>query len=361
MIYELISDTLFTAWDILMDVAPWLIVSFIAAGLIRQFLSPEKFQNALGNRKLAAVIKATLSGMLLPICSCGVIPLGLGMYYTGAYLGPTLAFMVATPIINPAAVLLAYGLLGPKIATIYLAAGFLVPVLIGMAGNFLAGKEIHAPGMGTQIEQARFDAEEHDPNWQKIRAGLKWGLVELGTMVSKYIIFGVVLAGIMIAAVPQHIIQGYLGHPGMVSILGIAVVGSVIYVCAVGHIPFVAALVASGAAPGIAITFLMTGAATNIPELISIYKMIGKRAVIIYSSLVVTGSMIIGWYTNQWLLPGFVPFYDLDKSRHAIGLANRLIVSVPEPIQVICSIMILLLFLRAHKSVLSVFWKKAAA
>lgn len=358
---QMILDIFYTAWDILKDVSPWLVASFIMAGLLRQFLNPVKFQRALGNRGLSAVIKATLSGMLLPICSCGVIPLGLGMYYTGAYLGPTLAFMVATPIINPAAILLAYGLLGPKIATVYLVAGFLVPVLVGMVGNFFSGKEIHAPGMENPVEPLDFDVQEDLTILTKISMGFKWGLFELGTMVGKYIVFGVALAGVLIVATPHHIIQGYLGNPGMISILGIAVIGSIIYVCAVGHIPFVAALVASGAAPGVAITFLMTGAATNLPELISIYKMIGKRAVMIYSSLVVSSSMVIGWLTNKWLLPGFVPFYNLDKSQQAIGVANRLIISVPDVVQTLCSIIILLLFLRAYKSFLSVFHRKVEA
>ncbi len=358
---QLITDILLTAWDILGDVSPWLVASFIMAGLLRQFLDPAKFQRALGNRGLPAIIKATLSGMLLPICSCGVIPLGLGMYYTGAYLGPTLAFMVATPIINPAAILLAYGLLGPQIATIYLAAGFVVPIVIGMVGNMFAGDEIHAPGMDVQIERSSLEGEEAISISEKMLIGFKWGMFELGTMVGKYIVFGVLLAGILIAAIPQHLIQGYLGNPGMISILGIAVLGSVIYVCAVGHIPLVAALVATGAAPGVAITFLMTGAATNLPELISIYKMIGKRAVVIYSSLVVFSSLIIGWLTNQYLLPGFVPFYNLDKGQSAIGMANRLIVSVPEPIQVVCSIIILLLFLRAYKPFITTFWQKVEA
>lgn len=358
---QMLLDILYTAWDILKDVSPWLAGSFIIAGLLRQFLNPVKFQRALGHRGLSAVVKATLSGMLLPICSCGVIPLGLGMYYTGAYLGPTLAFMVATPIINPEAILLAYGLLGPRIATVYLAAGFLVPVIIGMAANFFSGKEIHAPGMESPVEPADFDAQEDIPFFRKISMGFSWGVFELGTMVGKYIVFGVALAGIIIVATPHHIIQGYLGNPGMISILGIAVIGSVIYVCAVGHIPFVAALVASGAAPGIAITFLMTGAATNLPELISIYKMIGKRAVMIYSSLVVSSSIVIGWLTNKWLMPGFMPFYNLDGNQSAIGLANRLIISVPDSVQTICSIIILLLFLRSYKSYLSVFRKKAEA
>lgn len=361
MLPRLISDIMLTAWDILKDVSPWLVISFITAGLLRQFLNPAKFQKALGNRRLPAIVKATLSGMLLPICSCGVIPLGLGMYYTGAYLGPTLAFMVATPIINPAAILLAYGLLGPGIATIYLAAGFTVPILIGVIGNWLGGGEIHAPGIQTPVEQVRFEEQQSISTGRKLLMGLNWGVFELGTMVGKYIVFGVALAGILIAAVPQHVIQGYLGHPGMISIFGIAVIGSIIYVCAVGHIPFVAALVASGAAPGIAITFLMTGAATNLPELISIYKMIGKRAVAIYSTLVVLFSLTIGWLANQCLLPDFVPFYNLDKSRQVIGLANRLIVSVPDFIQTVCSLIILLLFLRAYRSAWTLFLKKVEA
>lgn len=358
---HIIYDIVYTSFDILCDVSPWLIASFVLAGILRQFLDPSTFQRALGNKGFFAVIKATLSGMLLPICSCGVIPLGLGMYYTGAYLGPTLAFMVATPIINPAAVLLAYGLLGPKIASIYLLAGFLVPVLIGVLANLFAGDEIHAPGMETQINQTDFDAQENIPMGKRLLIGLNWGVFELGNMVSKYIVFGVVLAGILIAAVPPHIIQSYLGDPGMVSIFGIAAMGAVVYVCAVGHIPFVAAIVASGAAPGVAITFLMTGAATNLPELISIYKMIGKRAVLIYTSLVVSSSLIIGWLTNQWLGRDFIPHYNLGETKEIVGVANWLILSVPQPVQTASSIVILALFLRAYKPFFTNLIRKKAS
>ena len=123
-----IGRILQTSLDVLNDVSPWLIISFMVAGGMHHLLNPARLQHLLGNRRMSTLIKATLSGMMLPICSCGVIPLGLGLYYTGAYLGPTLAFMVATPIINPAAVLLAYGLLGPQLATIYLVSGFCVPI-----------------------------------------------------------------------------------------------------------------------------------------------------------------------------------------------------------------------------------------
>jgi hypothetical protein len=152
---------------------------------------------------------------------------------------------------------------------------------------------------------------------------------------------------VIIALVPPQYIQRYLGDPGMISIIGVAVLGAIMYVCAVGHIPLIAALVASGAAPGVAITFLMTGAATNLPELVSIYKLIGKRAVAIYACMLTGLSIVIGFFANWLLMPGFVPFFNLDKSRNIVGAANLLILSVPKPIQYLCSLIVILLCLYA--------------
>ena len=343
MIFEMLQKIFEICLQILNDASPWLILSFILAGLLHNLLKPERLQRHLGNRKSSSLVKATLSGMLLPICSCGVIPLGLGLYHTGAYLGPTLAFMVATPIINPAAVLLAYGLLGPSIATIYLVAGFTVPFLVGLLGNFFGGNELQAPGMIPGLEALELPMEEPVSFSQKLISGLEWGFLDLGILVSKYILIGVLFAGLIIALVPSAYIQQYLGNSGMVSILGIALIGAVMYVCAVGHIPFIAALVASGAAPGVAITFLMTGAATNLPELISIYKMIGKRTVAIYMVSVVTLSVLIGLFTNRILLPEFAIPVPTGAVSPLVSLANRFIVSVPAALQYACSLLILCL------------------
>lgn len=344
---EPIERVISTSFEIFNDVSPWLVISFIAAGLVHSLINPERFQRMLGNRNMSSLLKATISGMLLPICSCGVIPLGLGMYYTGAYLGPTLAFMVAAPVINPAAILLAYGLLGSEIATIYLLSGFIIPMLTGWVGNLIAGPEIQAPGVSQQIGARQLEVDEHVGLRKKLLSGLNWGFKELGVMVSKYVVLGILLAGLIISIVPPVYIQRYLGNPGMISVSGIAVLGAIMYVCAVGHIPFIAALVASGAAPGVAITFLISGAATNLPELISIFKMIGKRAVAIYTVMLVGLSMMIGLLTNKVLLPGFVPHFNLDENRRIVGIANQLIFSVPQPLKYLCSAIVFSLFVYA--------------
>ena len=329
--------------DILNDASVWLIASFALAGVLHNVLRPDLLQRMLANRKVSSIVRGTVSGMLLPICSCGVIPLGLGLYYSGAYLGPTLAFMTATPIINPAAVLLAYGLLGPQIATIYLAGGFIVPFMVGLLGNALAGEELRAPGIEEGRASARVDAGEEIGFRRKMASGLVWGFMELGVMVSRYIVLGVLLAGLIITVVPKEIIQEYLGNPGMISLAGIALLGAIMYVCAVGHIPFIAALVAGGAAPGVAITFLMTGAATNLPELISIYRMIGKRATAVYAVTMIGMSILIGYIANVLLLSDFIPFFNHERTAAMVGFANRLIWVGPKPLRYLCSGAILVL------------------
>ncbi len=261
MIIYYIKKILLTSINLLNGASTWLIFSFILAGFLHNILAPDKFQKMLGNKKISSLIKATLSGMLLPICSCGVIPLGLSLYYSGAYLGPTLAFIASTPIINPIAVFLSYGLLGPKIATIYLVVGFTVPLIIGAIGNKLGGgPELKAPGGVEEQIQKRMEEIELEEDqisiFEKIKmGGMLWSFSDVAVAVSKYVIPGMLLAGILLVLVPQEFIQQYLGSPNAVSILGIAVIGCIMYVCAVGHIPFIAALVASGAAPGVAITF----------------------------------------------------------------------------------------------------------
>mgnify|MGYP000417594315 FL=1 len=303
-----------SSWNMLNSSSGWMIFSFIVAGVLHEFLKPEKVQKtAIGSSRVSGVFWTTISGMFIPICSCGTIPLGISMYYSGAYLGPTLAFMTSTPMINPIALLLAFGLLGKEVAIIYLITGFVAPMIIGIVANRFAKDELHIEMKRQKDEAAiQIDTDEEDGSepmiqlefeepgfWEKIKSGLRWSLTELSVTISKYTVTGMLIAGVLFNIVPQSFIQDYLGNPGFVSLFGITVVAALMYVCAVGHIPFIAALVASGAAPGVAITFLMAGAGTNIPELLTISKTIGKRAMFMYFGMVVVISNICRLYYKQ--------------------------------------------------------------
>lgn len=343
----IITTTLMAAADILNGASVWLVLSFVLAGLIHALVSPDRLQRALGNSRFSTLAKATVSGMLLPICSCGVIPIGLSLYYSGANLGPTLAFMTATPIINPAAVILAYALLGWKIATIYLVAGFVVPMITGVIGNRFGGSSLRAPGLENGPQSSAPAISHATPLKARLVAGQRWGFGELGLMVSRYVLVGMLLAGAIIALVPQSFIQAYLGNAGALSLGAGAVLGAIMYVCAVGHIPFTAALVASGAAPGLALTFLMTGAATNAPELLSIWKLMGRRPALIYALTLIGASFVVGGVANTILGPSFVPVFDTSGSQGAVGVVSALTAWAPAALEWVCSITVAMMGLYA--------------
>ena len=339
-IITFIKDVVLSALSMLNSASPWILVSFGVAGLIHEFVGTDMMKKAnIGSTKLSGLLSMTLTGMCLPICSCGTIPLGISMYYSGAYLGPILTFMTSSPMINPIAIILSLGLLGPKITLIYVLMGFFCPLLIGIIGNKLGGEELYyKPAYEKQEPKIKLMMQKRSVG-RRIKTGVRWAFTELAMAVSKYTVSGMLIAGVLFTVVPQGAIQRYLGDPGMVSLLGITVVAALMYVCAVGHIPFIAAIVASGAAPGVAITFLTAGCATNIAELISIRKTIGKRAVALYSISVIILSQVGGLLANI-LLPDFQPVLDFDKATNSISSANVFLVEFPEWVQTICSMVL---------------------
>ena len=336
-VINFIKDVFLSAISMLNSASPWMIFSFAIAGVIHEFVGPERMKKtSVGSTSFMGLIWATVTGMIVPICSCGTIPLGISMYYSGAYLGPVLTFMTSGPMINPIAVILAFGLLGKEITLIYIFTGFFGPLLIGMIANRLAGDELYYKPAYEQ-SASRIKLQTMEPSFgEKVVKGLRWSFTELAVTIGKFTVSGMLIAGTLFTVVPQTAIQRYLGDPGMVSLLGITVVAALMYVCAVGHIPFIAALVASGAAPGVAVTFLMAGCATNIAELINIRKLIGKRAVRLYSLSVIILSEIAGYATNK-LLPDFKPVLNYDAVTHSITNANKLIIEFPGWLANICS------------------------
>lgn len=341
------KDILLTSISLLNGTSGWLVFSYIVAGLLHDIISPVRFHKHLGNTKISSIFKVTISGMCLPICSCGTIPLGISLYYSGAYVGPTLAFMASTPVLNPIALILSFGLLGKELTLINIAAGFLLPFIIGIIGNKFCGSEISKPSLEEEIMAISLDSDEKVPLLEKFKSGLHWAVNDLAVVLSKYVVLGMLFGGFILTAFPNSFIQRYLGNPSMLSLWNVAVLGAFMYVCAVGHIPFIAALIASGASPGAAITFLMAGSATNFPELLSIYKMIGKKTAVIYGVVISAFALIVGYLTNLWLMPGFEPVINYNRIDSTIERANKLLFTIPEPLKYLCSFIVFLFFLKA--------------
>lgn len=330
------SLTLFTqvSGSILLESGVWIVISLLVGGLVHEFLPSSRFKNHLNRPGPTAMLGAVSLGAVLPICSCGVIPLAISLYRSGVRLGPVMAFAVATPIINPAAVILSFALLGPHISLAYIVLGLVLPLLVGTLCDRWGTPFAPTPTVdttdccSTQATTAGCcEAEAVLPlqaPGQRLRQGLSWGLFTLGPAIGFYLAIGIVLAGLLNSLVPQSWMEQYLGGQALVGLLAAAVFGASIYVCAVAHIPLVASLLAAGAGPGAAIVFLVTGTATNLPELIALYKTIGRRTVLIYIIALVLASLLAGFLVNLWLLPDFEPAFDPVKSLELVTQGERL-------------------------------------
>lgn len=306
-----------TAWSIGIESAPWVVLSLLVGGLVHEFVASSRLRQQLNRRGFAGLAGAVLLGALLPICSCGVIPLAVSLYRSGIRTGTVMAFTAATPIINPAAVILAFALLGPKITTAYILLGLGLPIVLGMVTERWGDPAVAVTAPAAVPPSAQDNLGHTQPVWyQRVWRGLRWGIVELGPSIGFYLLIGILLAALLMTFVPPDWTSRFLGGNALLGLFAVAILGACIYVCAVANIPLAAALLAAGAGPGAAIVFLVTGTATNLPELLALYNTIGRRTVIIYVVTLIVASFITGVLVNLWLLPGFVvtvdPLHSLD-------------------------------------------------
>lgn len=321
------------AAGLLQEAGFWIVVSLVAGGLIHEFMDTGRVQRAMRKSGGAGVLASMALGAMLPLCSCGVIPLTVSFYLGGVRLAAVIAFTIATPVINPAAVILTYALLGPKLTLAYVAFGLSAPVLVGYMAERWGNTRMNPLAVRLQscccpdtVSAPRASAPSMIV---RIVRALRWGFNELGPTLGFYIGIGIALAAVLGVLVPQDWISSHLGgNAPLVSLLMVAVFGASVYVCAVAHIPLVAAMLAAGAGPGAAIVFLVTGPATNLPEMVALQRVLGTRTVAIYVGGIVTLSILGGWLVNLWL-PDYRPIMDPLASIEFGDIAAHLTPIIP--------------------------------
>jgi uncharacterized membrane protein YraQ (UPF0718 family) len=180
------------------------------------------------------------------------------------------------------------------------------------------------------MQAAGENAHPHRPSFraQCLRA-VNWGFYDLGLPVTKYIFYGILVATTIFLAVPASFVAAYLGNPGLLSYGSTVLLGAAMYVCSVGHIPVVAALIAMGANPGVALTFLLSGVATNLPELVSISRLLRLRVALLYAGGLICVSVLAGILVN--VLPVDVKaVLATQEPNPAAGIARSITIVVPD-------------------------------
>lgn len=137
MIIEFFFSVAGECWTILLESSPYILFGFLAAGLLKSFLPEETVARHLGRNSTAAVIKASLFGVPLPLCSCGVIPAAIGLRKQGASKGASAAFLVSTPESGVDSIAITWALLDPVMTVVRPLAAFLTATVTGLLINRL--------------------------------------------------------------------------------------------------------------------------------------------------------------------------------------------------------------------------------
>jgi len=264
--------------------APYLFLGFAVAGLLSVLVSKTWIEQHLGGQGVKPVVKATLLGIPLPLCSCGVIPVAASLRQHGGSKGATSAFLLATPQTGVDSILATYGLLGPIFAIIRP----IVALVTGIAGGVFVNRSDkdesqQATATNTQLQSTSCSSMSANPAMsltKRAASALHYGLIRLPGHIAKPLILGVFIAGALTTLIGEDALAPWLGHP-VYGLLVMMAIGIPLYVCATGSIPLALGFMYLGATPGAALVFLITGPATNAATLSVTWKMLGKSAAII--------------------------------------------------------------------------------
>jgi uncharacterized membrane protein YraQ (UPF0718 family) len=286
-------------WDTVGEMSPYLLFGFLVAGILSVLISQRIVERHLGGRGIWPLLKASVLGIPLPLCSCGVIPVSMSLHKHGASKGSTISFLLSTPQTGVDSIFVTLSLLGPIFA-IFRPLLALVTGLVGGGLVDIFGQE--QPKSQTAIQECTDECCRDGKVSARLAGGLKYGFVTLPRDIGKAMLVGLIVAAIISAVVPDNFFAERLGT-GIFAMVVMMLLGIPVYVCATASVPVAAALILKGLTPGAALVFLMTGPATNAASLVTVWKTLGRRTAITYL-FTVAGCALLGGILLDYLAGG---------------------------------------------------------
>ena len=365
--------------------APWLLLGLFIAGLIQVYVPTDMMSRHLGEEGIGSATKAAFIGAPLPLCSCGVIPAGLGLRKAGASRSATTSFLVATPETGVDSVSLSYALLGPFMAIVRpitaIVSAIVAGVLVGKDDHQVstldgeqqssccaskkeqgenakkqnteqtksaeqttnASQDNEAAGCcGSKHSHSHSHSHQHQEQpsstvGQKLTSAFKYSTQNMIDDTATWLLIGLFFAACIQTFVPGDFLAKW--GSGLLAMTVMVLVSIPMYICATASTPIAAGLLLSGVSPGAVLVFMMAGPATNIATLGVVAKALGRRAVVAYLIGVIGTAFVAGWLTDY-----LVAAYGFNVAP-MVGHEHQML---PDWLVVGSSILLALLMLRSY-------------
>ena len=267
-------------------------------GIVRSFFTQARTRKYLaGKRESTGNVMASLLGIVTPFCSCSAVPLFIGFVQAGVPLGVTFSFLIASPMVNEIALVLLYGLLGWKVAAIYLVSGLVIAIVSGwVIGRFKLEHWIE--GWVQELRAGEAVVVEETLTWRdRIDRGRE-AVRDIVGRVWIYVVAGIGVGAAIHGYVPETFMATIMGKDAWWSVPAAVVVGIPMYSNAAGIVPVVEALLGKGAALGTVLAFMMSVIALSLPEMVILRKVLTLKLIAVFIGVVGSGILFTGFLFN---------------------------------------------------------------
>lgn len=271
-------------------------VLIFAISYVQSYFPPERTRRILGGRSgIGANILGALLGTITPFCSCSSIPLFIGFTAAGLPLGVTFSFLISSPLVDMASVILLASIFSWPIALAYVGVGLLVAVI----GGTIIGKL----GMDDQVEEfvrnaPVTDADETMTKKERIDFAREQ-VLDIVKKVWPYVLIGVGIGAAIHNWVPAETISALLGQDKWWAVPVATVVGIPMYADIFGTLPIAEALVGKGVGLGTVLAFMMAVTALSLPSLIMLKRVVKMPLLVTFTGIVTIGILTIGFTFNE--------------------------------------------------------------
>jgi len=318
-----------------MHVLTCLVPAFFIAGAIAVFVSQASILKYFGpgTKKFQSYGVASVSGAILAVCSCTVLPLFGSIYKRGAGIGPAIAFLYSGPAINVLAIVYSARILGYNLGIARAIGAIVFAVGIGFLMSLIYRKENTAKD--TEVFET-LCAEQEGKSWQlqvifittlvsilifaaakhwvatgvslAILGGILWRwftkseirqwmreTLRFVRLVIPWLLVGVFVAGIIVDLVPERVIVPYVGGNSLFANFIASLVGALMYFATLTEVPIIKAFMDLGMGKGPALSLLLAGPALSLPNMLAIRSIMGAKKTLTYVALVVVFATISGY------------------------------------------------------------------
>ncbi len=270
------------------EVSVYLIFGLFVAGVLHVIFPDSIIRRHLGKGSFGSIVKSTLIGIPLPLCSCGVVPVAASLKNSGASKGASISFLIATPQIGADSFLVTYALLGWIFGVFRIVASLITAITAGVIVNIITRND------GISSVNLPSDTVNSETFKKKLASFFSYLEYDLLGSIAGTLIIGIVVAGAIGVIIPDGFFEKYIGSP-FISMIMMLVIGIPLYVCASASTPIAASLVMKGLSPGAALVFLLTGPATNAITISMVIRTLGKKSAAVYLLSIGIVSLILGF------------------------------------------------------------------